>query len=387
MPTTGNLIFSEISLYFHIPFCTRKCDYCHFYVIPDKEEHKQLLAEGFRLEWQRIQPLVKNHSIRSLYFGGGTPFLFGPTRLKQLIDLVKSESTLLPHAEITLEANPENVTHELMQGYIQAGVNRVSLGIQTLDGDLLQLLGRLHRPKTALDAVETVYKAGISNLTIDLMYDLPGQSLLHWEKTLQAVTKLPLTHLSLYNLTIEPHTLFFKKQEQLRPQLPNEETSLKMYEMAVSYLEEAGLKQYEISAFARPGFESQHNSGYWTGRSFLGLGPSAFSYWDGKRFSNIANLNRYCQLLSQGLSPIDFEEKLSDQARLLELLICQIRLCTGVNLTQFQTQYGALNSQTKKTLEILQKQGFIEQNGHLIKLTRRGILFYDHVAIELVEID
>lgn len=384
MQTTGNSTLSEISLYFHIPFCTRKCDYCHFYVLPDKEDYKQQLLEGFRLEWKRLQPFLAKHSIRSLYFGGGTPFLFGPQRIEQVIQWVQRDAHLLPSAEITLEANPENVSLEIMQAYVSAGINRVSLGVQTLDPTLLHLLGRLHRPETALDAVETVFRAGISNLTIDLMYDLPQQKLSHWEYTLDQVVQLPLTHLSLYNLTIEPHTLFFKRQDQLRPQLPSEELSLAMYEMAISRLESAGLKQYEISAFAKPGYESQHNSGYWTGRPFWGLGPSAFSYWEGKRFSNVAHLGRYCKALREGKSPIDFEEKLDDEARRKELLICQLRLCRGVHLDQFYLEHGELDPLTLKILEELKAQEFLTQEDLHLCLTKKGRLFYDYIAVELV---
>ena len=208
MQMTGN---EEISLYFHIPFCTRKCDYCHFYVIPDKDDAKELLLEGFNRELALYQAELKNKRIVSIYFGGGTPSLFGPHRIKQVIEWVRNYCEVLPSAEITLEANPENITQELMEAYAQAGINRASIGIQTLDPRLLNLLGRLHDPEIALQAIHTTYRSGIHNLSIDLMYDLPKQTVEHWEATLEKVQMLPIQHLSLYNLTIEPHTLFFQK--------------------------------------------------------------------------------------------------------------------------------------------------------------------------------
>ena len=374
----------EISLYFHIPFCTRKCDYCHFYVLPDQEKAKEQLAEGFKLEWALLKPFVANKKIVTLYFGGGTPSLFGPPRLRSLLEMIKDSSEISSSAEITLEANPENITLELMEEYAKAGINRVSIGIQTLDPALLKLLGRLHSPDIALQAVYTTYQAGISNISIDLMYDLPNQTLKHWATTLDLLKPLPIKHLSLYNLTIEPHTLFFKKKATLSPLLPNEEESLAMFEMAVDRLESYALRRYEISAFAQQGFESRHNSGYWTGRQFLGLGPSAFSYWEGKRFSNVANLNRYCQMLSKGELPRDFIEELNPEAKRRELFVIHLRLREGVNMEQFIRQYGPLDQETRATLHRLIEEGYCTSEQKCIQLTRKGILFYDTVAAELI---
>lgn len=375
---------APISLYFHIPFCTRKCDYCHFYVLPDQEQAKDQLLKGFQLEWNLLQPLLQGKRVATLYFGGGTPSLFGPSRLAMLLELIYQSTSIMPSAEITLEVNPENVTLELIRAYATAGVNRVSLGIQTLDADLLHLLGRLHRPEMAIQAIHTVYQAGISNISIDLMYDLPKQTLHHWASTLEQVRHLPISHLSLYNLTIEPHTLFFKNQTQLRPWLPDEEASLAMYEMAIEQLEAIGLQQYEISAFAKPHYESQHNTGYWTGRSFLGLGPSAFSYWEGKRFRNVAHLGRYCRALEAGQLAIDFEEQLDPDAHLRELFVIQLRLRQGVCLKAFHEQYGMLDAFTQSTLQRLIEEGYLQRENEQIKLTKRGLLFYDSVATELI---
>jgi len=374
----------DCSLYFHIPFCKRKCDYCHFYVIPDEENAKQQLEDSFQLEWKLLQPLLSNKRIVTLYFGGGTPSLFGPQRIAALIDLIQNSCEIHPDAEITLEANPENASMEIMQAYAEAGINRVSIGIQTLDSELLTLLGRLHSPETALNAIHNTFHVGIDNITIDLMYDLPKQTLDHWQTTLTLIQDLPIKHLSLYNLTIEPHTIFFKKHDQLRPFLPNEETSLEMYEMAIERLENRGLHRYEISAFAKPGFESRHNLGYWIGRPFLGLGPSAFSYWEGKRFRNIAHLNRYSQLLKSGQLPRDFEEKLEPDAHLRELFVIHLRLRKGVDCNEFFSNHGSLDTTTQMIVRRLIEEGFLCMNGTHLLLTQKGVLFYDLVASELI---
>lgn len=382
---TGNCSTSnEISLYFHIPFCKRKCDYCHFYVLPEKEELKDKLLEGFLLELKLLRHLLENKKIVTLYFGGGTPSLFGPNRLTTLLKLIRQMGDLSPNIEITLEANPENLTQELMQSYAEAGVNRVSLGIQTLDPNLLKILGRLHHPDQAIKAIQTTYLSGIKNISIDLMYDLPNQTIDHWATTLQQIQELPICHLSLYNLTIEPHTVFFKNQKILQPLLPDEETSLVMYEMAIKHLEKMGLKQYEISAFAKNGYESKHNTGYWTGRPFLGLGPSAFSYWEGKRYRNIAHLNRYYQSLQDGQLPIDFEEKLDTEASYRELFVINLRLRHGVDLETFIKQYGLIDPHLENTMNRFITEGFLFMDAGRLVLTKKGILFYDTIAAELI---
>lgn len=384
MQTIGNPATSDTSLYFHIPFCSKKCDYCHFYVLPDLEPLKKELLTGLELEWELRLPFLTGKKIITIYFGGGTPSLFGPGRIQSILEKIAKTHPLDSKVEITLEVNPENAHPELMRDYAQAGINRVSLGVQTLDPDLLRLLGRLHSPNKALQAVYDTYDAGIKNISIDLMYDLPRQNLGHWEQTLKQIEPLPLSHLSLYNLTIEPHTFFFKQEAELRPLLPDQDVSLAMYTTAVELLDRYGLKQYEISAFAKPGFHSIHNTGYWTGRQFLGFGPSAFSYWEEKRFRNIAHLGKYSKALQNHQFPVDFEEKLEPGAHRKELLVIQLRLCCGVSMTEFEKSYGMLSQETVQTLEHLRKEEFIETEGEVWRLTKKGILFYDTVATDLI---
>lgn len=379
------MIGRMISLYFHTPFCTKKCDYCHFYVLPDKDVLKTQLVEGFRYELDLWAPQLSGKEIVSIYFGGGTPSLLGAARLAEILEKIQS---IVPfdtkQIEITLEANPDLLTKQLMQEYAQAGVNRVSIGVQTLDDTLLKLLSRTHTSKTALDAVYLTADAGIENISIDLMYDIPCQTLQSWRRTLEQVRQLPITHLSLYNLTIEPHTVFFKYQEVLRKQLPDAECSTQMYLTAIESLEEFGLMQYEISAFAKNGLFSRHNVGYWTARPFLGFGPSAFSYWDRRRFRNVANLNRYLKALQEGSSPIDFSEQLDPIKQRKELLAIALRLREGVDLVEFEKNYGSLDPQTNSALNHLEQNKLLERTGSTIKLSQRGFLFYDTVAVEII---
>ncbi|MBS4166536.1 Oxygen-independent coproporphyrinogen-III oxidase-like protein YqeR [Neochlamydia sp. AcF65] len=374
-----------ISLYFHIPFCTHKCGYCHFYVLPNRQELKDIFMQALAKEWSLRLPDLIDKEIVSIYFGGGTPSLLGVEYLSEIIEWIKRDVNFDPlTTEVTLEANPETITFSLMQAYALAGVNRVSIGIQTLSNTLLEKLERQHSAEKAIEAVWTSYEAGIKNLTIDLMYDLPNQTLAIWKETLLQVSQLPIKHLSLYNLTIEPHTTFFKYRNLLLKTLPDPDLSLQMYEMAQAMLNSCQLKQYEISAFAQEGFQSKHNTGYWAGRPFLGFGPSAFSYWKGKRFRNIAHLKRYAYLLSNENFPLDFEEQLDPEASQRELLTIRLRMREGIDLKAFQQTHGALSQETLQNLTDLEEQGFIHKESNRISLSQQGVLFYDTVATELI---
>ncbi len=366
----------KASIYIHIPFCKKKCDYCHFYVIPDKEDHKSLLLNGLKTEFENNREKLQSYSIVSIYFGGGTPALFGPERVEQVLSCIPNISS---DCEITLEANPENITFEMMSAYKKAGINRISIGVQSLNEPLLKTLSRQHSAQKAITAIEDTFAAGLENISIDLMYDLPGQDLKTWEETLKKACELPISHLSLYNLTFEPHTVFYKKREILTQTLPSEDVSRQMYEKAIETFEGAGLNQYEISAFARSEKQSRHNLGYWTGRPFLGFGPSAYSYWDGKRYRNIENLNKYCKFLEQGESPIDFTEELAADAKMRELLVIGIRVFTGIDLQKYP-----IDKQTKEVIQTLVSEGFLTLEENTLKLTPKGVLFYDTVATQLI---
>lgn len=363
-----------ISLYFHIPFCQKKCPYCHFFVLPNRESDSQIFQNALLKEWNLRLPFIKGKKIISLYFGGGTPSLH-PAIIESVLTKVNLDSEM----EITVEVNPEQLTPQLAYNLKKIGVNRVSLGVQSLDDSLLKILGRNHTSQMSIDAIHTIFNAGIKNITIDLMNELPYQTLQSWEKTLNLTTTLPITHLSLYNLTFEPKTVFEKKAKELRPHLPSEEVSIQMLQMAIEKLEKMGLQRYEISAFAKKGFESIHNSGYWTNRPFLGFGPSAFSYWEGQRFRNICHLKRYSKKLQLNEFPIDFEEKLSKPAHLHEQIAIRLRLCKGINRKKISIPETA-----KNILDELENEGLIKQTPQQIYLTKQGLLFYDTVAERII---
>ena len=330
--------------------------------------------KGIKLEWEYRKKSLSE--IVSIYLGGGTPSLLTLDQIAEILSLFPKTAT-----EITIEANPDDVTLEKMQGYISLGINRLSIGVQSLDDSSLLKIERTHSAKKAKDAVLIAHKAGFDNISIDLMFDLPGQTFSSWKKTVDEAVLLPITHLSLYNLIFEKGSLYYKKRKELSKETPTDEISLNMLEYAVQTLEKNGLSRYEISAFCKDGKESLHNTGYWLGRPFLGLGPSAFSYMDGKRFQNICHLKKWYTALQKGLNPTDFEECLPFPENIHELLAIRLRLLKGIDIKDFPT----LPPETLKTLKNLTKEGFLlEASGTHYSLSEKGKLFYDLVASELV---
>lgn len=359
-----------ISLYFHVPFCTKKCPYCHFFVVPNRQSLHDEYLKALRKEWELVQPLIQRKEITSIYFGGGTPSLLGPEKIEEILSWSSCDG------EITLEVNPDDAALEKMEAFQKAGINRVSLGLQSLDNPLLKFLGRSHTAEKGIEAVYQTAEGGITNISVDLMYEIPRQTVKMWEETLEKLKPLPVTHVSLYNLTFEPGAVFYKKQKALSPLLPSPEESLHMLNIACNSLASMGLERYEISAFARPGMESKHNSGYWTGRPFLGLGPSAFSFWEGRRFRNICHLSKWQELLSQNTLPRDFDEKLSPLASLHERLAVRLRLFEGAPRSEFPVDPSLLQK--------LESKGWIMKTPTTLYLTDAGRLFYDSVAEEII---
>lgn len=333
---------------------------------------------ALKQEWELKKPLLKGLSLKSIYFGGGTPALLGPQRIEEILSWILPSSSI----EITLEANPENVTLDTLKAYHCLGINRLSLGIQSFDSQQLRILSRIHDHQRALQTIENASKAGFDNISIDLMYDVPNQTLESWKATLSHLQYLPIQHLSLYNLTIEPHTVYFKKKKGLESSLPNSELSLALLETALESLNSFGLKRYEISAFAREGFFSKHNVGYWTGRPFLGFGPSAFSYWDRSRFRNCAHLNRYCQSLEEQKDPVDFKETLPSEDHYKELLAVRLRLFTPL---YFKDWYP-LDKDTLESLEEFSKREWVTLTSDYVILTEKGALYYDTIGAELIHV-
>ncbi len=364
----------SFSLYYHIPFCAKKCPYCHFFVLPNKKAFHESLLFSLKKEWALRKELCKNKRLETLYFGGGTPYLFGTENFSKLL-----EDLPLDHcSEISLELNPEQLDLESLRTYRSMGINRVSIGVQSFSPRLLKKIGRGHSAQQAVEAVFLAQKAGFSDISIDLIYELPTQSLEEWRASVEEAIKLPISHLSLYNLQIEKPSLYYKQREQIQKEMPEEDLSLAMHNYAIESFAKAGFERYEISAFARSKAYSKHNLGYWQGRPFLGLGPSAFSYWDGARFSNFSHFGKYQRKLENNELPLDFFEKLEGEKSERERLAIALRVLEGVNFSE--TKYPAVLEDLKN----LSKQGLLLHDKDSFSLSEKGLLFYDRLASELI---
>ena len=380
MLMTGN----QVGLYIHIPFCSKKCPYCHFFVIPDKESFQKKFLAAFLQEWQLKIPLLKDKQIVSIYFGGGTPTRLSLAYLTKIVEVVLS-SKVAANCEITIEANPEDINTELLHVLKDLSFNRISFGAQSFNDNELISLGRGHTAKQSMIAIQTAYLAGFDNLSIDLMFELPNQTLSSWRKTLSQLRDLPIKHLSLYNLTFEQHTVFYQKKQQLQKLIPPPEECLPMLQEAIESLKKMGFERYEISAFAKSKACSLHNTGYWLGRPFLGYGPSAFSYWEKRRFSNLSHFNQYCNLLKMQQDPVGFSEQLAFPHNLYELFVIQLRLCEGVNIAAFEQMHGSLPRDFLEICErLIVKEKWLSRDEDHLFLTEKGMLFYDSVAAELI---
>lgn len=376
------MVTPSLSLYFHIPFCSKKCPYCHFFVVTQKDRYEKRFLSALKREWQQKNDRIQSRFIQSLYFGGGTPSELSAESLYDLVSFFTQH-----HAEakeITVEMNPETVSVEKVAALKAAGVNRVSLGIQSLVDTELIILKRQHHKSKALSAIDLVYTGGIHNITIDLMYDLPTQTAASFSKTLDQLADLPIKHLSLYNLVFEDGTAYKKREKEFSPLLPLEEESLQMLEKAIDKLESLGLMRYEISAFAKKGYESNHNLGYWTGRPFLGLGPSAFSYDGKRRFQNVCHMDRYLESVENNLDPKAFEECLDPLAHIKELFAIRLRVFEPIDLAVFESAQGKLPDELLSELKQLSLSGYIDYNPNTVKLTPKGALFFDSVASALI---
>ena len=327
-------------LYIHVPFCRRKCRYCAFYSeasAPGSDARLASWASALLCEMRREAEALGHPSLRTVFFGGGTPSLLSPSLVGAVLDAAAGLFSLDAQAEISMEANPESMNEEKARGFRLAGVNRVSLGVQALDDALLAALGRVHDKKTALSAYSALRRAGFHNVGLDLMWGLPGQSVDNWKAQLAEAAALSPEHLSCYGLMLEEGTPFFRERENLR--LPAEEEAAAMYEEGGALLEAAGYAQYEISNYAKQGFACRHNTGYWQGEEYLGLGPAAVSCTGNERRSNVADLEAWLSAVRQGKRAASVE-RLGFTEKAEELVMLGLRTAQGLDLAAYRALTG-----------------------------------------------
>ena len=370
-------------IYIHIPFCKRRCIYCDFFSTTQSEK-KSDYVNALCQELEMRKDYLDGKNIETIYIGGGTPSQLTHEELKEIFAYIYKVYNVEEKAEITLEANPDDLTQEYVNMLRQLPINRLSIGIQTFQEDILKLLHRRHTARQAIEAFQRCREAGFQNISIDLMYGLPGENLDLWKQDLQQAIELYPEHISAYHLIYEEGTTLWNLREQHRVEEANEDLSVTLFSTLIDELTNAGYQHYEISNFCLQGFHSRHNSSYWTGKKYLGCGPSAHSYNGLSRQWNVASLNQYLEGIVSGKPKFELE-KLDLYTRYNDFVITSIRTCWGMPLSHLLSEYGEeLYRYCLRMAEPHLKQGVLEIKEDTLKLTKEGIFISDGIMSDLL---
>lgn len=407
----------ELELYLHIPFCERKCAYCDFLSAPADPPVRISYIKKLQEEIAYYGAQYGEYQVSSIFFGGGTPTILEGYQLAAILETVKEHFNITTDAEITVECNPGTLTAGKAEKLVQAGFNRLSMGLQSADDRELHLLGRIHNFAQFLESYDLARKAGFQNINVDLMSALPGQTLKSWQDTLQKVTALRPEHISAYSLIIEEGTPFYERfaeDERIREEgghprlLPEEDVERQMYELTETFLHTKGYERYEISNYAKPGYECRHNCGYWTRKDYLGLGLGASSLVEHQRFQNTSDLKTYLeqeylpqcegqheriaetiQLQEEtGLTQTGHHihiETLDKKSEMEEFMFLGLRLMAGISRQQFEKKFQVtLNSVYGEVLRKLKGEQLIEEVAGYVRLTEHGIDVSNYVLAEFL---
>lgn len=374
-------------IYIHIPFCKTRCIYCDFYATTSAGKWKERFVGALCKEIEMRKDYLKGQCIHTIYFGGGTPSLLSAGDFMSIFNTLSRCFDLSQCTEITLEANPDDLAPSYLEHLERLPFNRISMGVQTFDDESLSLLNRRHTAQQAVEAVRTSREAGFRNLSIDLIYGLPGESETQWRADLEMAIALQPEHISAYHLTYEVGTPL---QRMLRTKQVNEvteETSLRLFTILVETLTQAGYEQYEISNFCRGGYRSRHNTSYWQGVHYLGLGPSAHSFNGTTRSWNIDSINKYVTAIEQCILPSEMEE-LNLTTRYNERIITALRTSDGLSISEVENDFG--DEWKKYCLEMADphlKAGRLKLEKDRLRLTQSGIFLSDGIMSDLLYVD
>ena len=377
-------------LYLHIPFCEHKCVYCDFYSIAPSEEkmdERALQATFTESLVGEIRQRATNGpsvgSFSSIFLGGGTPSLLQPDQAQLILDTLRENYTITEDAEITLEANPGTVTKERLESFHRMGFNRISFGVQSFQDHELQFLTRIHSADQAERSIRDAREAGFTNVSLDLMFGLPDQTVESWMGSLERGLSLEPEHISCYSLTVEPNTPLARLVRSGSVTMLDRNIDASLYECTIQILGERGYEQYEVSNFCRPGMSSRHNLNYWTHDPYLGFGPSAHSYVDGVRWWNIANLSTYTDLVRKGTLPVEGKESLTRDQRRTEQVFLGLR-GPGLDLDRYEKLFGSsFLEEQRERIDALIGEGRAAVNGSVLALTGRGYMICDEICATL----
>jgi oxygen-independent coproporphyrinogen-3 oxidase len=381
----------SFGVYIHIPYCVKKCPYCDFNSygvgkrIPEKEYTEAILKEI-----NLYRELIEKFPLGSIFFGGGTPSLFSPNSIGKIMGEILTMASPLDSIEVSLEVNPKTADLENLRGLRDAGVNRISVGVQSFSERKLKLLGRINTPDDSRKILYDIIKAGYKNFNLDLMFGVSFETIDEWRADLEEALGFNTTHISAYCLTIEDDTEFGTLYSRGKLPLPDEDTLTDMLSFTSGFLEGADYRQYEISNFAKPGFECKHNLLYWRGENYLGLGAGAHSHffsdrlnhW-GTRWANLKNPDLYIKTVLEGKKPLAFTEYLKKEEAFEDKILMGLRLQEGISLASIKERFGAKLRPDK--LDSLIDGGFLEFSGDLIRLSKKGILVSNELIMRLLD--
>ena len=375
----------KLGIYIHIPFCRSKCDYCDFYSLAGQEGRMDDYQKALITHMKETAPQTRGYQIDTVYFGGGTPSYYGEKRLRELLRLIAKRFDLAKDAEITVECNPDSVDLKMLQSLRRAGVNRLSLGVQSACDRELECLHRPHTFTQAVAAVSAARAAKFQNISLDLIYGLPGQTMEGWQDTVEQVLALKPEHLSCYGLKVESGTPLDYRVSR-GEQLPDDDQQADMYLWTVDRLAQEGYRQYEISNFARSGFQSRHNLKYWMGHPYIGFGPGAHSDFGGRRYSFLRDLEGYISGVLEGGAVIDSSDLIPSRERGSEYLMLRLRTTRGIEEWEYRREFFLNFDPIEQKLEDYERHGWAERHDRRWNLTPKGFLVSNQLIGDLLTI-
>ena len=375
-----------LGLYIHIPYCIHKCGYCDFNSHPIKQDEMDHYIDALVVEMKHYAKIYTNTNIiKTIFLGGGTPTTLNPFQLERILKECVNEFTIASNAEITIEANPATVGIELMKSIRTMGYNRISIGVQSFDKAELKLLDRAHGPKEIHSTVDCARKAGFDNLSLDLMFAIPNQSLSSWENNLNKALKKNPEHLSTYNLTIEQGTAFSKLQSNGKLIMPDDDHQLELYKKTIERLTKKGFHHYEISNFAHRGKECKHNITYWENKNTLGLGAGASSYMNGTRFKNINLPAHYIRQVKEKKIAVEHSETLELRQAMGETIMLGLRLLQGISIPQFEKRFRiSFINLFRNIISALKEKELVIIEKDYLRLSQKGLFWADSVILEFI---
>lgn len=373
------------AVYVHVPFCLHHCGYCDFALVANRDhlipQYLQALDNELQAHRRTMSEVV---DVDTIFIGGGTPTHLSPDALQSLFALIRQHFTPTAHAEISVEANPDGLDSERLDVLKENGVNRLSLGVQSFDDAVLKTLERTH---TGAQGIETVRRCQqwIPNVSLDLIFGVPGQAVVSWHQTLEVATSLPVKHISTYGLTFEKDTPFFRREQHGQLQKTPDELERRMYLDAISHLTDAGLRHYEVSNFAQPGFECRHNMVYWNADEYFAFGPGAASYLNGVRRTNVRSVVRWLKARQQNESAVEDSEDLSNEEKAREAIMLALRMRKGLDVPAFEKRFALRFADLAgAALQQHLGDGFLAQQGDFVSLTTEGLLIADTIISDFL---